>query len=642
MLNNTKLYTVNASDKSSFLFEAGGSSNNIYSKRSRSPGYLTTSSIDGGSGNSMNQGGFNTSATVVGKTILTRYLDGFIPDNLNVKRQLYSDMYYHDIICGSAVDILSSIPFSSFDVVGIADLEILEKYQKCCEALRPGLLLPSLSKEYMVMGLFIGTTLFDENENIFTAIMPQDLNQCTIKNIPIYGVDPLITLNINAELKKLVKDKDPRVQNIMNDLPENVKEAFKKGSLDLAPETTIYLPRRSLPSDTIGTSYYERALSIYLIEKTLYRGTLDQISRRQRSILHITLGDSDEWIPDQQDLNNVSNLFSSADADPTGPIIVTRSGVNPSEIRQAEDFFRYDSIFDFASTAKYRALGVSEEMISGQLSISTMDAALSITMDQLRDYRAMMTREIFYEKIFPAVAIANSYKKDGYTTLGSSRGYSGDKYDKNNNRNRIYKKDGVWRATASDSPVSVNIKSRDFNLKEYLIPRIEWEKHLKAEGDSAYMQLLDELGQKGVPIPLTMLATAAGVSMDSILNSKDADLELRKVMADYSKEIQKYNKKAGLVSESKAMQMLGALNYKPGLKTKGLLNREYSDEYQPHEVSKSGKKKSTSKRRQRELREAANRLIAQSAAKAAQEHNRRVKDKKKSKTMLHNRLGIIK
>jgi hypothetical protein len=612
MLNGLNLYTVNASkDSASFKgnpANTGGANRVVASQNSN--GYVVKSALN--VGNSSNS---STAQNVVSKNTMSRLLEGFIYDDPKALRIMYEDIYKYDAIAGSAVDIFSSLPFSSFDLIGIEDEEVLEVYQRSCDNLKLKTSLPSISRDFLTFGAFVGTTLFDKNEKVFTNIMPQSLNSAKITEIPIYGVDPIIDLEVPNSLKQMMRDKDPRLQKIFNDLPSQIKNDLNKGKIQLPPETTIYLARKTLTSDFMGTSYLQRMLPIHLYEKTLYRGTLDQANRRMRAILHILAGD-DEWIPPQEDLNNVRDLFMQADSDPTGAIIVTRPGIQPNEVRSATDFFRYDEVDPYFAQAKYRALNISESIITGEFSISTLDATLSVLVDSFRAYREMLTRDIFYEKIFPAVALANNFLAKDYQVQSSRRLRSTSALD-NYTRHRV---------TCEDRNRNFTVRGVNYNTGNFAIPSLEWHKHLKPEGDAAYLELLNSLSDKGVPVTLGMYAAAAGLNLDSILRSMEPDLALRKDIASYLKQVNKVNQSIQPQDQDQqnmqSAEMLAALvsnSRKRKLKPVGLGNREFTDADRMHERNKKGEFKSTSKRRMRELEEDANKTVA----KALKRLNRR-------------------
>jgi hypothetical protein len=70
-----------------------------------------------------------------------------------------------------------------------------------------------------------------------------------------------------------------------------------------------------------------------------------------------------------------------------------------------------------------------------------------------------------------------------------------------------------------------------------VIPEIDWEKNLKPEGDSNYIEILKTMTEAGVPIPIRAMAAAGGIKIDKVLKQKEDDLEVRKRIADYQKKI---------------------------------------------------------------------------------------------------------
>ena len=553
--------------------------------------------------------------TAVSKNSMVNFLDGFIVEDVKLKRQLFKNIYDQDPIAGGAIDIFSELPFSSFDLTGIEDEDVLEVYQKSCDNIRPKELIPGVSKDFLTYGVFIGTSLFDKNEKVFTNIMPLKANDCEVTEIPIYGLDPLINLQIPNEIKKVLKDKDPRMQKLLEDLPKEIRQEFNKPKIELSPDTTIYMPRRTLTEDILGTSYLERMLPLHLLEKTLFRGTLDQANRRQRAILHIIAGD-EEWIPPQEDLNSIRDLFQEADSDPTGAIIVTRGSISPNEVRAATDFWRYDEMDGYFSVAKYRALKISEALIT----VSTLDATLSVLVDNFRAYREMITSALFYNKLFPAIAVANDFKSEDYIVKGSRRsGRSGSDYK--------------HRVTINGTNSRFIIKSKIYDTKNLAIPQIEWHKHLKPEGDTAYIELLASLGDRGVPVTLGMYAAAAGINIDSVVKSMDPDIKLRKEVAKYLKQVGKINADIQPpMGDDDQQQQMQAAEIVAGMISKGtasrrvgILNREFDEREQMHERKKNGKIRVTSRRRRKELQERAYKVISEALANQAKRENKRIR-----------------
>jgi hypothetical protein len=610
----------------------------------------------------LNQGGFSGTQTVISKNIAMGMLEEFLPQDRHIRNRIFRDIYYHDAIAGGAVDIYATMPWSDFYLVGLRDKDVLDTYHKSVENMKLKLLLPAISRDFLAMGTFIGTSVFDTKENSFTAVMPQNLDFCTITEVPFYGMDPLIDLKIPESLSKIISNRnDPRIKQIVDNLPEYMQQNFKSGSIPLMPENTLYIPRRSLSSDSLGTSYFERILPIHLMEKALWRGSIDQAYRRQRSILHITVGgDGDDYVPTLQDMESQRDLWLAADMDPTGAIIITRTGISPNEVRNASDFWRVDEVFDFFSTAKYRALGINEAFITGEAQFNVMDAAMTVFIEGMRAFRSSLTQEIFYNKIFPAIALANDYTKDRYTMLGKNRMNELDAYfNERHNAWVVPGTDGMLPyGVCADTRHGLSFHDKDVRVDDLAMPHIIWQKHLRPEGDEAYMNLLDAMAQKGIPVPLSMMAMAGGIDIYAALNNQDEEIKLRKRVKSYQEKVGEYqitpqgsgaddSDDGSAAAQANVLQNIGRLDNRINRfginRPRSLFGREFDERHLPHNRDKNGKFRLTSSRGKKDLREKLDRTLARVLASIAEKDNAQAKSgRRKLKTMLHKRLGMIK
>jgi PAS domain S-box-containing protein len=201
----------------------------------------------------------------------------------------------------------------------------------------------------------------------------------------------------------------PRIARIREHLGKAVIDKITSGSMELDPLSTIFIPRRTFSKNDTVTSYLRRLLPIYLIEKNLYRGTLVESARRQRGILHVSLGDGDQWIPTVQDLEFITELFMGADSDPLGAIIATRTGIQVEEHRQGGDFWKVSDYEDTVLAHKLRALGISEafQLEEGYLNIEQINLLLKFMPVDLT-YVDENDRVLFYnrgeDRVFPRSA----------------------------------------------------------------------------------------------------------------------------------------------------------------------------------------------------------------------------------------------
>lgn len=297
-------------------------------------------------------------------------------NNNSVFNRLYKDIYAHDPVGGSTVDLYSSLPFSEFTLGGIDKSDISDIFYENIERLNIRTLLNELSIDHLVTGTFLGSLLYNPDKKLFFDIMPHDIANATLIPMPFYSQDPIISVKFPDDVRKALSHSSKRVDDIKEKLGKSVVDRLLSGSLELDPIGTIYLPRKTFAFSE-GVSFYQRILAIYLIEKNLFRGTLVESAKRQRGILHITIGDGDQWEPTQADMESITDLFTSADADPLGAMITTRLGISTEEIRAGGDFWKWTDIVDQTTTMKMKALGISEAFLSGD---QTLNCVIGTTL----------------------------------------------------------------------------------------------------------------------------------------------------------------------------------------------------------------------------------------------------------------------
>ena len=474
-------------------------------------------------------------------------LDGMVDTNNSAgMRAMYEDIYYHDAVCGTAVDLISQITFSPYSLSGLPSQQMTDTYADSCEALQTPTLFPELTVDYLVKGEAISGFNFDNDKGRVTSIMPYDPNNCTITPVPIYGRDPIIDLQVPSKMKELVTraKKDQRLQYILNQYGEDMLEMMNAKSYPLDPKYTLYIPRRTFSNATTGNSYYRRVIPAWLLEKALMRGTIDMAYRRQKSILQIIAG-SDEWEPTNEQLSQLVNMFLAADSDPSGAIIATRPDINTTELRGADGLWKIDDSYSFITEMKLRALHISEQFITGEAVLTTMDTTLSVLLEDIRSYREMITRKVFYYKIFPIIAKENNFlitdkkfeiagSKDSIDWQAiANASYSGNSYF-----------DPVTAQITRNIGNSHLVKAFDnddqeIDIRKYYIPKITWHKSLKPEADSAYLEILNAMGEKGMPITLRMLAAVGGINLPDIMASLEDDIKVRNKVKNYQDRLPK-------------------------------------------------------------------------------------------------------
>lgn len=421
----------------------------------------------------------------------SKFFTSILPDAEESLIPYYRDCYYFDSVAGATVDILSVFPFSDWTLVGLEKDET-EIFNESMSQLNIRSLMGEVSKSYLVDGAFIGSLVYDAHQKAFHDILVHDRLNCQISLRPFFTQDPVIHANAAANLNNFLDSGSPYVEEVMKSYPRDVIEVFRQGQALLDPITTLYVPRAGM-SDQRTTSYLRRILPMYLLEKTLYRGTLLEATKRMRAMSHIQIG-TDTWEPTPAEMQTVLAQFQLGEIDPLGGWIATRQGVQVQDIRQGGDFWKWTDLIDTLVPYKLRALGISEAFLAGDANFSNAEAAIQVFMESCAAYRSYLCQKVFREKLFPLIAASRGLYIDGKKAI---KGNSPHVFLKNLRNHR--------------------------NLK---LPELHWHKKLD-NYDPQQMELLTALGEKGIPIPLKMWAAASGVDLRMLLGDLGEDQELR-------------------------------------------------------------------------------------------------------------------
>lgn len=421
---------------------------------------------------------------------------------------LYRDIYYHDSVAGSSVDLLSSLPFSNWTLTGVSDDKKMEKYSQSLNLLNLEHLCPQISVDYLVHGVFIGQPIFNRDSKMFTDLLPIQPEFCKMLQMPLFGQNPIINYRVPPEAAAFLNSRSPRVKSTLDRMGEHMARKFKGRNFDLDPVTSLCMPRTS-GTWRVGVSYFKRILPIWMIEKQLWRGTLIEAQRRIRSILHAQMG-NDNWEPTLDDMNAVGAQFVDADTDPLGGVVVTREGVNVSEIRAGGEFWSIFSVWNDTVPAKLRALGISESFLSGEASYANLSTSLTMFIDNLRAYRDMLTSKLLETRLFPLIAMSNGFMAPGRSIKSSSE----------------------------MGPEEILHMMQDSSMFD--MPKLLWSKSLEPHGDAEYLDLLDRLDAKGVPVPLRAWAAAGGADLGELIKGAEDDIDDHKKLEKYRQAIAQF------------------------------------------------------------------------------------------------------
>lgn len=451
----------------------------------------------------MSSGGFDTSRFSPNAEQLDRtsLIDDITPKSDQALITLFKMIYERDAVAGPATDLISTIPWSDWSLSGIKDPGIMRLFEDSMEVFDPAISMPKITSEYLMFGRFTSTLLYDRSNGTWKSMIPHDQMYCEYLPTPLHGHDPVVNVTMSPEMKVFLDSKDQRFSIAKALIPEDMQKKWKKGPLQLDPFSTLFVPRKVTMSDWKGTSIYMRLLPYFAIEKALMQSTVSSARRRARSILHLSVG-TDQWEPENDELEAITNMFQQTEEDPVGAIIATRNGISPNEIRQAGDFWKISDEADYLRNSKMNALGLSDTFLSGEASYSTMEASLSVFMENIKCLRAFMEKRVFEDKLFDILARANNLTKKKKADLDH----------------------GVRTGTATATTVEQQMR---IPKRELLLPTIHWTKNLSPESDANYIEILKSLQEQGIPITMKRWASAGGIDLIDLENTLEEDKQIR-------------------------------------------------------------------------------------------------------------------
>ena len=460
---------------------------------------LVEDSISGGSS-------VNKSITAFWQSNYQYMMTGIIPATPEITDSstlalFYRDMYLHDSVAGSAIDIQSTFPFSGWELRGLS-AEDLDIFNKNLERLNIQDLLPMISISYLMDGFFVGSLVFEQKTKQFMDILIHDPLCCTQITSPFNNIDPVITVHTNGVTKQFLENASKYTEAYLRTMPPAFIDLLQNDAFDLDPVSTLYVARRVL-GDRAYTSYLQRLLPCYLIEKALYRGTIVEAQRRQRATTHIQAGD-DQWIPTDEELQSITRLFQSTESDPLGAWIATRSNIQISDFRQAGDIWKWYETAEQLTPIKLRSLGISDAFLAGDASFAASESAYSTFVETVNAYRTHLTNKILYTRLFPLIAVVN----DLYV-----KGVEKPKYN-------------------SIQQFLFNAANRQ-NLR---LPELHWHKQLEVRDEQSQFDRLSSLAEHGVPIPISLWIAAAGLDINALLKDLKESKDLEKQLAPYMKK----------------------------------------------------------------------------------------------------------
>lgn len=417
-------------------------------------------------------------------------------------------IYIRDEIAGPTTDLFSELPWSECQITGLRDPKIRQFYEDWLSCMDPRRIMPELTTEYLVPGRAIANLSYNDKLGYWDNVIIQDPNNIKIDPIPVHGVDPKLDLKLGADMQRFLQSTDPRDMDARKKIaPKLLKELEKGGGfIPLDPLNTLFLPRRAGANDLVGTSFYTRLLTWWALQKPLINASAIGARRKAGGTTLVTVGKEGSWEPTPSEMSDVSRLFIQAEEDPISAVVVMREGVNAQRLDSNQGIWKLSDDYAFIAEGKMKALGINDAFLSGDANFTTMESALSVLLERIKTLRSYLTYMVLHRKAIVLARVHGYRKRKDRDASGSNT-----------------------PAVKLSEKESLNIP-----LSELELPHYEWTKKLQPVADENYLQILDTMEQKGLPVSLRQWANAGGVSIQELNNGLDEDAKLRKKYAAWS------------------------------------------------------------------------------------------------------------
>lgn len=441
-------------------------------------------------------------------------VEQFMPVDPRRLHRIWRRIYLQDPVAGPGIELMRDIPWSTWEIAGITDPTIRKFYEDAFNAIGAVALMPEVTGEFLVMGKYIAHLIFDDSKGYFTNCIIQDPDFVKITPTPVPGWQPKMDLVPTPEMRAWASSSDERDIAAHDAMGAYLDELRSGREIPLMPENTIYVARATSPYDGVGASIFTRILMFCAYEKALVNSTITAAKRRASRIRHIKAGIDGLWEPEPHTLQEIADSFMRADEDPVGAIVVTRTGVEATEVggNTPSDMIKISDEWDFLQKGKMNALGISDNFLTGDATYNSMDQVLSVFLDRMRALRAFHVAN-FLDEIAKRLARKHDYVKRTQAEL----------------THRIRRG-----------------SSHDATDEQLIIPEYAFSKTLRPVGDETYMSVLSTLEEKGIPVTARDWMAAGGYNPDSVdPGALKEDLILRKRFSLHKQRVEQFAPEAG-------------------------------------------------------------------------------------------------
>lgn len=269
---------------------------------------------------------------------------------------------------GNCIDIHGEFPMSDFHFTGITDNKVEQLFEEQKERADLVEYLFAASREYELIGEVFSFWRWDDDDAMwddYVMINPDLLDVQTVDWG--WGKKILYTYEPPQELKDILRNRDERTEELLEDLDDVVYENLMAGKrIPLDEFNMMCMMRKASPYENRGTSIVLRCVKELLYEDKL-REAQYAIADQQITPVQIwKLGDpASGYMPTEEDLDDFRALLLNSAHDPLFTI-VSHGAINLELVGYTGKLLPVIPEFEWVAKRVLVALFTNESMVTGE------------------------------------------------------------------------------------------------------------------------------------------------------------------------------------------------------------------------------------------------------------------------------------
>lgn len=430
-----------------------------------------------------------------------------LPKTIEEKNRFRRFYYAYDPIVGTAIDLHTRFPLSTFRIIcdGDDSGDVADEYEEIAEDIDLFQLIHDIGKEYWLAGEAFPYGVWNEEYLQWDAFLLMDPNYLAVDKNPFSTKDVFISINTwNPYLRKVVRNgpNDPRTGHIYRHMMETaadvVEKIEKNEAYQLDPKVASHVARKVNYFDIRGVSIIDRIFKILMYQDKLQAAQL-AIADRHITPTEIWTVGNDENPADENAIAALDATIKSMWQSPQKAIIWNHTlrgefiGASGATMPLAPEW-------DWIDRQKFIGLMLNDAILTAQ---GPTYASASVASDFLASwymsYRQMLERWIIH----------NVYE-------------------------RVARERGYWKPSKRHITGYYRVKT---NKRKPILPKIVWDK-TNLRDDFQKLQTVINLAQQG-KIPFQIVYEMLNLDRDTMIKELKKEAKLfQSVALDAAKNMQ--------------------------------------------------------------------------------------------------------